>query len=218
MALSEVPGLLLPVAWHNLVRSWHQDCDQVISLQASGSCGPTVSVATGLAGSAPGPTNTLVSLAESKENANDNIREPACLYLSVCKTCCMYDVCIDQKYILIHIFSTYLYFVCIVCMCMYVSVCAYIFDKKVRKYTDRYRQYICIHTIQPIQPIPAINTDTDIYKQYTHIHAILMNTCSTCTYMNMYVCTCMCLYQDELLVLCMYMHLYVCNMYILISA
>ena len=36
MALNEVLGLLWPVAWHDLT--------QVISLQASGSCGPAVSV------------------------------------------------------------------------------------------------------------------------------------------------------------------------------
>ncbi len=36
MALNEKLGLLLPVAWHDLTK--------VISLQASGSCGPAVSV------------------------------------------------------------------------------------------------------------------------------------------------------------------------------
>lgn len=43
MALNDVPGLLLPVAWHDLT--------QVISLQTSGSCGPAVSVS----GRWPGP-------------------------------------------------------------------------------------------------------------------------------------------------------------------
>jgi hypothetical protein len=64
MSLNEVPGLLLPLAWHDLVRSW---C-QVISLQASGSC------AAGPAGSAPGPANTLASLVESKQNTNDKLK------------------------------------------------------------------------------------------------------------------------------------------------
>ncbi len=72
MALNEVPGLLLPVAWHDLVWSW---C-QVISLQALGSCGPQCqSVAAGPAGSAPGPgANTLASLAECKQDTNNKVK------------------------------------------------------------------------------------------------------------------------------------------------
>jgi hypothetical protein len=75
MALNEVPVLLLPVAWHDLLRSW---C-QVISLQALGSCGPRPGAAVSVsgrwpAGSAPGPANTLASLAERTQDTNDKVK------------------------------------------------------------------------------------------------------------------------------------------------
>ncbi len=143
----------------------------------------------------------------------NSIREPACLYLFVWKTYCMYQVCINPK--CIHI-STYIFnisvFFCIVCM--YVCMCLYehVSIKRlqdIQTYTVIYRQYIRKHTIQSIQSKHTIHADTYIYTQYTHIHAILANACNTCTYMHMYVCTCMCLYLHVLLVLCRYMHLYV---------
>ena len=66
MALNDVPGLLLPVSWHDLT--------QVISLQTSGSCGPAVSVS----GRWPGPRAHLASLlvaeSRSEQNTDDKLK------------------------------------------------------------------------------------------------------------------------------------------------
>ncbi len=68
MALNDVTGLLLPVALHDLTL--------VISLKASGSCGPQCHSV--VAGPAPGPepASTLAPLlvAESKQNTDDKLK------------------------------------------------------------------------------------------------------------------------------------------------
>jgi hypothetical protein len=83
MALNEVPGipgdyncLLVLVSWHDLVR-----CQVITSCDAKSSvCRPQAvapqcqSAASGRAGSAPGPANTLASLAEFKQTTNDKLK------------------------------------------------------------------------------------------------------------------------------------------------
>jgi hypothetical protein len=64
MALNEVPGLLLP----------DLDVKSSVCRPQAAVAQQCQSVATGPAGSAPGPTNTLASLAESKQNTNDKLK------------------------------------------------------------------------------------------------------------------------------------------------
>ncbi len=130
-------------------------------------------------------------------HTSGNLHVCICLYVKHA-VCMMYVL--TQKYVRIHTFSTYLYFLCNVCM--YVCMCIYVFCLT-KRYTDRYRQYMHILTIQSIQPIHAIQTDTNIYKHYTHIHSILMNTCKTCK-------TCVCMYVHVYVCIRMYCVYYVC--------
>jgi hypothetical protein len=75
MALNEVPGI--PQHYYCLLLGMtSRDLDAKSSV-----CRPQAavaqqcqSVAAGPAGSAPGPTNTIASLAESKQNTNDKLK------------------------------------------------------------------------------------------------------------------------------------------------
>ena len=145
-----------------------------------------------------------------------------CICMYVKPAVCMMYV-FTQKYIHIHAFATYLYFVCIVCMYVCACMCMYL-KKRFEIYrhiqtihTHTYKisntyntcRYMQIHTIHTIQTIHTYTCNTGIYKQYiqyTHIHTIHRNTYNTYTYIHMYVCTCMCLYRHVLLVLCRYVH------------
>jgi hypothetical protein len=73
MALNDVLGLLLPVG----MTSCDLDAKSSVCRPQAAASQQCQSVATGPAGSAPGPTDTLASLAESKQNTNDRLK--ACL-------------------------------------------------------------------------------------------------------------------------------------------
>jgi hypothetical protein len=153
-------------------------------------------------------------------SSSGNLHVCICLYVKPA-VCMMYVF--TRKYIHIHTFATYLYFVCIVCMYVCACMCMYL-KKRFEIYrhiqtihTHTYKisntyntcRYMQIHTIHTIQTIHTYTCNTGIYKQYiqyTHIHTIHRNTYNTYTYIHMYVCTCMCLYRHVLLVLCRYVH------------
>jgi hypothetical protein len=144
-----------------------------------------------------------------------SIRNPPCLYLYVCETCCLYGVCIYPK---IHthtcicnksVFCLYCMtmYVCM-CMCMYMYVSTKTFQD-IQTYTDNTYSYI--QYIQYIQYM-QIHTDTHhtrktnnsyIYMQYRYIHAI--HTMETYSYDTLKYIQYILIYTD----VCMYMYMFV---------
>ncbi len=93
------------------------------------------------------------------------IRNPACLYVYVCKKGCMYDVCIELK---IHT-HTYIFNISVFCLyCMYVCMCMYVYVS-VEIFED-----IQTHTHNTYSYIQYIQ-----YMQYMQIHTDTHNTYNT---------------------------------------
>jgi hypothetical protein len=173
-------------------------------------------------GTAPCGGAAPLELPKVQHNAYSSGTLHVCICMYVKPAVCMMYV-FTQKYIHIHAFATNLYFVCIVCMYVCVCMCMYL-QKHFKIYrhiqtihTHTYNifntyntcRYIQIHTIHAIQTIHTYTCNTGIYMQYIqykHIHTIHSNTYNTYTYIQMYVCTCICLYLHVLLVLCRYVH------------
>jgi hypothetical protein len=139
-----------------------------------------------------------------------------CMSVCVCMWNRLYVWCMyipKNTYTYIHLQHICILFVLYVCMYVYVCVCI---CKIISRYTDKYRQYIHIHSIQSIHTIHADSsryTPYTQYKQYIHIHSIQAYTCNTHntnifiqytqihtihahTYICMYVhvCVCICMY------------------------
>ena len=109
--------------------------------------------------------------------SSGNLHVCICLYVKPA-VCMMYVF--TRKYIHIHTFATYLYFVCIVCMYVCACMCMYL-KKRFEIYrhiqtihTHTYKisntyntcRYMQIHTIHTIQTIHTYTCNTGIYKQY----------------------------------------------------